>query len=125
MTSIFCVGAGGFLGAVFRYLVGLAIPANNISLPVSTLLINVIGAFAIGFISGMIGNRTDFNSNLGLFLTVGVCGGFTTFSTFSLEVLTLMEGGKPAMGFIYAFLSFAFCVAGVILGRLLERVCAV
>jgi hypothetical protein len=55
------------------------------------------------------------------FLTVGVCGGFTTFSAFSLEIVTLLEGGKHWMGIIYAVLSFALCVLGVTMGRLLAK----
>ena len=124
ILSILFVGAGGFIGAVFRYIIGLSIPPNSIGFHFATLVINVIGAFAIGFISGIFANKESVNQNLVLFLTVGVCGGFTTFSAFSLEVFSLMEGGKHWVGFGYALLSFVFCIIGVTFGRLIAKTCA-
>ncbi len=122
--SVLFVGVGGFIGAVFRYIIGLSLPANSIGLPLATLVINVTGAFAIGLLSGIFGATENANKNLVLFLTVGVCGGFTTFSAFSLEVITLFEGGKHWLGIGYAALSFAFCIIGVTAGRLLAKICA-
>ena len=92
MTGLLCVGAGGALGAMGRYSLGL-IPLGG-ELPLMTLLINFLGSVAIGAIvetselaAGALSREAV------LFLKVGLCGGFTTFSTFSLETLELIEGG--------------------------------
>ena len=110
------VGAGGFVGAVLRYLMGLIPFLQRGSLPYHTLLINVLGAILIGMIV-----KTDYTELLSpaavLFLKVGVCGGFTTFSTFSLESLDLLESGRPATFAVYALASVALCVAGVLGGK--------
>lgn len=85
MLNCIAVGCGGFLGAVCRYLCNL-IPSGNVSFPLTTMMINIMGALLIGLFStlpGAIGIPLD--PRLNLFLTTGLCGGFTTFSTFSLE----------------------------------------
>lgn len=96
MTELLCVGAGGALGAMGRYGLGL-IPLGS-ELPLMTLLINFLGSVAIGAIvetselaAGALSREAV------LFLKVGLCGGFTTFSTFSLETLGLIEGGQYAI----------------------------
>ena len=82
MTNCIIVGLGGFLGAVARYLIGL-IPINpQNGFPVKTLLINIAGAFVIGLVVAL-GAKKDWNPQLILFLKVGICGGFTTFSNFN------------------------------------------
>jgi CrcB protein len=122
-VSVLFVGFGGFIGAVFRYLISLAVPVNNIGFPIATLLVNVAGAFAIGLISGIFVNKEGVNANVVLFLTMGVCGGFTTFSSFSLEVFMHMEAEKYALGICYAVVSLLFCLIGVVLGRVVAKSC--
>lgn len=110
------VGAGGFCGAILRYCGGL-IPWLKIgSFPLPTLLINIIGAFLIGVIAQAAEVR-GMNPSLLLFLKVGLCGGFTTFSTFSLESLTLLENGRTALFALYAAASLILCILGVMLGK--------
>ncbi len=121
--SILFVGFGGFMGAVCRYLISLLVPTNGIGFPFATFLTNVGGAFAIGLISGLFANKENINPNVVLFLTVGLCGGFTTFSTFSLEVFSLLDTEKYALGICYAGASLLFCLIGVILGRLFAKSC--
>lgn len=106
------VAAGGGLGALSRYLFGF-IPVKVVGdFPLSTLIINLAGSFLIGFvvsISGKIlGPKTI------LFFKTGFCGGFTTFSTFSLENMLLIQSGHYAIAVLYMFLSFAVlsCLAG-------------
>ena len=98
MSGIICVGLGGALGAVLRY--GISLLPYKGEFPVLTLVTNVLGAFVIGCIAGMAA-RKDLPADLVLFLKTGVCGGFTTFSTFSLEAYTLIV---------------IFCLAGVMGG---------
>ena len=111
------VGAGGFVGAVLRYLMGLIPFLQKGSLPYHTLLINVLGAILIGMIVKTADSTELLSPAAVLFLKVGVCGGFTTFSTFSLESLDLLESGRPAAFAVYALASVALCVAGVLGGK--------
>lgn len=119
MLSILCVGAGGFLGAVARYLMGL-VPYEG-DFPLMTFIVNFVGAVAIGAVMEVASGWPGMPENALLFLKTGICGGFTTFSTFSLETVTLFEEGKYAVGALYAGGSLAVCVVGVVLGRVLMR----
>lgn len=111
MSGFLCVAAGGALGAAGRYAVSL-LPYTG-DFPVLTLLTNFAGALLIGFIVGLGG----LGRNATLFWKTGVCGGFTTFSTFSLEALGLLEKGRTAAGCAYIALSLGLCLLGVWLGR--------
>jgi CrcB protein len=115
MTKLLLVGAGGALGAVLRYLISL-IPVKG-AFPTATLVTNVLGAAAIGFVVGLTLGENSLDPRGVLFLKTGVCGGFTTFSTFSLETMNLLEGGKVGLGLIYGGLSLCLSVAGVWFGR--------
>lgn len=113
MTGLLCVGAGGALGAVLRY--GISLIPYKGNFPVLTLITNVLGAFAIGYIAGTAARR-NVPGNLVLFLKTGVCGGFTTFSTFSLEAYGLLEKGTYVAAFLYMAFSVVLCLAGVMAG---------
>ena len=115
------VGLGGAIGAVGRYLIGLAPIKHESGFPVSTLLINVTGAFIIGMIAAIAGKNADLDPRLVLFLKVGICGGFTTFSTFSLETFQLLQGGKVITGLLYIVLSILLCLAAVICAQMVCR----
>lgn len=120
MMSVLCVGAGGFVGAVSRYGLGLIPLASG--LPLVTLLINLVGSVVIGAVAEAASlTPTALPREAVLFLKVGLCGGFTTFSTFSLETLELIEGGQWAVAGGYALASVVLCVAGVLAGKLLAR----
>ena len=90
MAECLFVGIGGFIGSVCRYLIGLIPLSQSNGFPVKTLVINVAGAFAIGLISAA-AKHTGLDGRAVLFLKAGICGGFTTFSTFALETVTLFE----------------------------------
>lgn len=119
MISILCVGLGGFAGSVGRYLLGL-VPFEG-DFPLMTFLINFTGAVAIGAVFEAAAVWPGLPDNAVLFLKTGVCGGFTTFSTFSLETLNLLERGEYATGALYAGGSLVACLLGVIVGRLAVR----
>ncbi|WP_449316742.1 fluoride efflux transporter CrcB [Rubneribacter sp.] len=119
MLPILYVGLGGFVGAVARYLLGL-VPVEG-DFPLMTFLVNFSGAVLIGAVFEAATAGSGLPDGAVLFLKTGVCGGFTTFSTFSLETLSLLEGGKYAVGALYASGSVAACLAGVVLGRLAVR----
>ena len=94
--------------------------AEPAALAGGVLLTNLLGAVFIGFIAGLAG-RGRLNPSAALFWKTGVCGGFTTFSTFSLESLTLLERGKWLLGGSYMLLSMALCLLGAALGQRLSR----
>lgn len=99
------VDCGGAEGAMGRYAISLA-PVRA-GFPVLTLLTNIIGAVLIGFIAGIVGENENISPNVVLFWKTGVCGGFTTFSTFSLEADTLFENKAYLNGTAYIVLSVA------------------
>lgn len=115
MYKLLCVGLGGFCGAICRYLISL-LPYKG-SFPFLTLITNLGGAILIGAVVGFATSRKGLSPNLVLFWKTGVCGGFTTFSTFSLEALQLMESEKGAYALAYVVLSILGCIAGVWAGR--------
>ncbi len=119
MRSVLLVGLGGALGAVCRYLIG-RIPVHA-PFPILTLLINVTGALLIGAVTGFMLRGNGLSEAAVLFWKTGVCGGFTTFSAFSLESLDLLESGKSGWGALYILLSIGLCLGGVTLGRALVR----
>ena len=118
MGNLLLVGAGGALGAIGRW--GLSLLPFRGEFPLLTLVTNLLGAVLIGFIAGWAG-RGRLSSGWTLFWKAGVCGGFTTFSTFSLESLTLLEKGRWLLGGGYMALSVIFCLAGVALGQRLGQ----
>ncbi|MGI6205357.1 MAG: fluoride efflux transporter CrcB [Anaerovoracaceae bacterium] len=111
--EILLVGAGGAAGAVFRYLISM-IPYKG-TFPLLTLLTNFLGALLIGYIAGTAETR-GLNSSAVLFLKTGLCGGFTTFSTFSLESYDLIKAGRGEAAVIYMILSVVLCLLGVMAG---------
>ena len=114
MTMIKCliVGAGGAIGAIGRYLIGL-LPMNpENGFPLKTFLINVIGCFIIGIIAAL-ADKNAVNPNLVLLIKVGICGGFTTFSSFALETEGLIAKGSTGVALMYVILSLVCGVLAV------------
>jgi CrcB protein len=121
MLKCFLVGLGGFFGAVARYLVSLIPIKNPTTFPINTFIINIIGAFAIGCIVAVASKNQNIDPKLLLFLKVGICGGFTTFSTFSLETSELIKSGSIAVAILYVALSVALGVVAVMLPQLVIK----
>ena len=117
LLNCFAVGAGGFIGSVFRYLFSLIPFLYRETLPLQTLLVNVVGAIIIGIVVKSSESYGAFSEQTMLFLKVGVCGGFTTFSSFALESLNLMQEGKSMMSFVYIAASVVLCLLGVYIGK--------
>ena len=107
------VGLGGFVGSVLSYLVSLVPLEHESGFPLVTLGINVLGAFLLGLIMTAAGRSSGLDARTLLFLKVGVCGGFTTFSTFALEAHGLLSGGKPLVAMLYMIISVVLCVFAI------------
>ena len=113
MAECLFVGIGGFIGSVCRYLIGLIPLSPSNGFPVKTLVINVAGAFAIGLIAAAAAKNADISPRIVLLLKTGICGGFTTFSTFALEISDLIRGVSWAAAAAYMLLSLILGVAAV------------
>jgi fluoride exporter len=119
------IAAGGALGAEARYGLGVLFPHAGDSWPWSTLLVNVSGCVLIGMLMVVITELTDAHRLVRPFLGVGVLGGYTTFSTATVETLTLLSAGRPgaAIGYVVATPTLAVlaCAIGVVTTRRLAR----
>ena len=116
------VGLGGFIGSVARYLIGLLAVETASGFPVKTFCINLLGSFILGIVSESALRDPGISRNLVLFLQIGVCGGFTTFSTFSSEALKLFAGGRQGVALSYMVLSVVLglvcCYGGWLVARM-------
>ena len=121
IRNIIAVGAGSFIGGIARYLVSLAMKGISKDFPWATLLVNLLGCLTIGLLWGFLSRNASESTSWGLFLTVGLCGGFTTFSTFSKEALTMLQTGQ-IWGFAsYIAISILAGIALVALGYYIGR----
>ena len=111
MLNLFAIFLGGGIGAVSRFLITLNLTKiYDVNLPIATFLVNIIGSFAIGFLYILFMGKTDLTPALKFALTVGFCGGLTTFSTFSLELFEMISHQKFMQAAIYALLSVLICL---------------
>ena len=120
--NIMLVGFGSFFGGVVRYLVTRMLSAMVVSpYPFGTFAVNVLGCFIIGFVSALpVGSLLSPNTRL--LLTTGLCGGFTTFSTFMNENATLLKDGMPTTALLYTFASLLVGFLAVIGGQQVARI---
>lgn len=123
MNSYLLVGAGGAIGAMARFgLAGLVGRAWPMSFPLGTLLVNIIGSIAMGLFVGLMARLLPpWQGEARLFVAVGVLGGFTTFSSFSLDTISLIERGEALQAGTYVLLSVVLCLIGLYLGLLVTR----
>ena len=115
------IGMGGGLGAILRYLLsGVVQDGSRVTLfPIGTMVVNIAGCFAIGFLSGLVDTRAVFSPETRLFLFIGLLGGFTTFSTFGNETVNLLRGGENLLAMVNLGVSVFAGLAAVWLGRAL------
>ncbi len=109
--DIMLVALGSAIGGVGRHLASLLIPYDPAagSLPVATLSVNIAGSFLIGLVAAHAARGGFGDPRAALFLATGVCGGFTTFSAFSLQMVGLLQQGEPAAAAVYVLASVAGC----------------
>ena len=105
MLNCLVVVLGGGIGACLRYLIGLIPIKEPFTFPLKTLVINLLGCFVIGLIAAFAVKNSSLSPKTVLFIKTGLCGGFTTFSTFALETETLIKTGHIGLAILYVVLS--------------------
>lgn len=122
MFQAFLVAAGGALGSLLRYFLGQwSLRLWGPNFPWGTLIVNVAGCFVIGVFAEMIARRFNASVELRLLLITGFLGGFTTFSAFSLDAISLFERGEAVLGGVYIAASVGLSMAAVVAGLALMR----
>ena len=122
MTQILAIAAGGALGALLRYWTSIAVHGRlGMAFPYGTLAVNVLGSLLMGFLYIWLIDRMAAGPALRAFLLVGVLGAFTTFSSFSMETLNLLEAGHPGKALANVLVSVVVCVTAAGLGVLAAR----
>ena len=123
MITTLAIGAGGALGAMLRHGVNMAVLAVfPVAFPLGILLINIAGSFVMGVLAGVFAHFWEPGQTMKLFLTVGVLGGFTTFSSFSLDAVLLWQRGEVAQAAFYVLSSVVFSILALVLGLWIVRV---
>lgn len=116
MKQLVIVFIGGGAGSIGRYLIGKWLNNTNYSIPLGTLAANIVGSLLIGLILGWALKNNALNSNTTLLLATGFCGGFTTFSTFSFEMQSLLKNGDMLPFALYAMGSVVAGLIAVFIG---------
>jgi len=119
MLNCLVVALGGGIGACLRYLIGLIPLKEPFTFPIKTLMINLLGCFVIGLIAALAVKNTSLSPKTVLFIKTGLCGGFTTFSTFALETETLIKTGHIGLAVLYAALSVVVGVGLAFTGQVI------
>ena len=122
VKSILIAGLGGFIGTILRYMVSRLIQSNSLGLfPWATFTVNIAGCLLIGLFYGISEKGNLMSPNLRLFLTVGICGGFTTFSSFSNDAFLLIQDKEWLRVSLYTALSFFLGLVAVYLGKVISK----
>ena len=122
MKQLILVFLGGGIGTVLRFIISKLIPHNDSGFPWSTFSANLIGCFIIGLISGYFFKTSSTNqSDILLFATVGICGGFSTFSTFAYENINFLKSGDFIFFITYTLGSFILGILMVYFGLTLHK----
>jgi CrcB protein len=122
METVLAIAAGGALGSVLRHFLNNAVVAvSGPGFPAGIFVINVLGSFIMGVLVALFAHFGDPRPSMKVFLTTGILGGFTTFSTFSLDAVMLFERGAYGLAAFYIMGSVGFALAGLCIGQILVR----
>ena len=122
MIQLIYVASGGAVGAVLRYLTSNFYKFYFPNFPIGTLFINFIGSFIIGILASNLESRGTSYIFIKYFLIIGILGSFTTFSTFSLETIQLVNDKKLFLSLVYIFLSISLCILGAFFGFNINKI---
>jgi CrcB protein len=123
MINYLLVIAGSAIGGGLRYWLSNIVQKNlSVTFPYGTLAVNIIGCFVLGLIVFVFDEKELLNSQLKIFLTIGLCGGFTTFSTFSLETFNLLRDSEYLFAALNIIASLLLCIAGVFLAYIISKI---
>lgn len=122
MINYILVSIGAAIGGALRYGLSNYIHKNQtIIFPYGTLVVNVVGSFILGIIMFYLNEKELIGSEFRLFLTVGFCGGFTTFSTFSYETIMLFKESEIGLAILNIFLNLILCLLGIYLAYIISK----
>lgn len=122
MSTLLVIGCGGFLGAISRYMVsGWAYTIFGTGMPYGTLIVNIVGSFLLGIVAQLILAGNLLTATASSFLGIGFLGAFTTFSTFSVQTLELLESGSPLKALLNILLNLLLCLIGAWSGLSIGR----
>lgn len=121
MLNVIAIFIGGGLGSISRYFTNILLKTYSVNFPVSTLLVNIIGSFILGFTAAWFWKHSEMHHTIKLAITVGFCGGLTTFSTFSWETFDLLKNGEMLLAIIYSVISIFACLLAISLGAFLSK----
>ena len=122
MINLIYVASGGAVGAVLRYVTSNFYRFYFPNFPIGTLFINFIGSFLIGILASNLESRGTSYIFIKYFLIIGILGSFTTFSTFSLETIQLVNDKKLFLSLVYIFLSISLCILGAFFGFNINKI---
>lgn len=122
MINYLLVSAGAAIGGVLRYWIsGFVYKFLPTNFAYGTLSVNFVGSFVLGIVMFGLDTRELISPQLKLFLTIGLCGGFTTFSTFSFETFNFINESQYLLAIINIFLNVFLCIAGIILANIISN----
>lgn len=123
MQKLFYVGLGGFIGACLRYIISNNLTKNlGTQFPYGTLVVNVVGGILIGLIMELSLTSDLISPSLKIFLTTGIMGGLTTFSTFSYETINFFSSGSYFLGALNICLNLFLSLGGVVVGKFIANI---
>lgn len=121
MLNVLAIFIGGGLGSLSRYGIAVLLKMYSMDFPLATLSVNIIGSLILGFAAALFWREAPMHYTLKLAITVGFCGGLTTFSTFSWETFDLIKQGDYLLAFLYTVISVLVCVLAISLGAFLSK----
>lgn len=121
MLNVFAIFIGGGIGSLCRYFISILMKSQSINFPFATLTVNIIGSLILGFAAALFWKDESIHHTIRIAITVGFCGGLTTFSTFSWETFDMIKNGEFLLAFLYAITSVLVCIIGISIGAFLAK----